>query len=238
MEYYIYKGKANDKKEFAIGFGGPNSKKYKHLPHITITYSKLMQPAKIIDGWVIMPNGVEIPVDNIKTGEPVSALEMLDALVDVNHRCVGETARGLVYTFTHGINNGWFIDYKPELEEFFTKHRLTIPEGGSVHDLVGDHMFRSMEEVESLEKRGLLKRGLGGVEIAKDAAPGAAALEAAKLKKQSEELAAQKAEIEELKKQLESQVNELQKDAEALKEAEAKQEPKATKKPKKEKVEK
>lgn len=186
VEIRVYKGELEEGKCFALGFGGESSR-HPHIQHTRIAFPSHFCHATIMDGFVETPAEGGFTVENTKTYEPVSAIEIAEALLSANN-----TVRGRKLFNGYGEKARWFFDYTPDLKEFFEKHRIPIPEDGR-------SKFERVQEsaLKSLEERGLIKRGIGGAD-----ADGVGAIEAAKLKKQQEELEATKAEIEKLKAEL------------------------------------
>lgn len=195
MEIRIYKGELQDKKQWALGVGGKQSR-FPHIEHTRIKFPKHFCHATIRDGEIETPTEGTFTVENTETYEPIPALEIAEALLRSN--CF---SRGRDKLIGYGEKGSWFFDYSPELKEFFEKHRLPIPEDGK-------SKFDRVQEItlKSLEEQGLIRRGIGGANP-----DGQGAIEAAKLKKQQEELEATKAEIAELKALLEANKAETQK---------------------------
>lgn len=186
MEIRVYKGELEDKKQWALGVGGKDSR-HPHIEHTTIKFPKHFCHATIRDGEIETPLDGTFTVENVKTYEPIPAEEIAEALLRGN--C---WSRGREKLIGYGEKGKWFFDYTPDLKEFFEKHRLPIPEDGR-------SKFERVQEttLKSLEEQGLIKRGIGGAHP-----DGQGAIEAAKLKKQQAELEATKAEVEKLKAQL------------------------------------
>lgn len=186
MEIRVYKGEAEDKKCWSLGLGGSKSR-HPHIEHTVIKFPKHFCHATIRDGEIETPTDGVISIENINTYEPVPAEEIAEALFRGN--CF---SRGRDKLVGYGEKGRWFFDYSPELKEFFEKFRLPIPADGR-------SKFERVQEraLLSLEQQGLIKRGIGGANP-----DGQGAIEAAKLKRQQEELEKTKAEIEALKAQL------------------------------------
>ena len=183
MEIRIYKGEQYEGKCFSIGLGGEKSRT-KHIEHTSIFFPQHFCHAIIRDGEIATPTEGILSVEDVNTYEPIPAEEIAVALLRAN-----TYSRGRDKLVGYGEKGDWFFDYSPEIHEFFEKYRLPIPADGKSH-------FDKVEEIalKSLEERGLLRRGIGGANP-----DGQGAIEAAKLKKQQEELEATKAEIAELK---------------------------------------
>lgn len=186
MEIRVYKGELEDGKCFALGFGGDKSR-HPDIEHTRIAFPAHFCHATIKNGLVETPAEGVFTVENVKTYEPVSALEIAEALLASNN-----TVRGRKLFNGYGERARWFFDYTPDLKEFFEKHRLPIPEDGK-------SKFERVQAtaLKSLADRGLISRGIGGAH-----ADGVGAIEAAKMKKQQEELEATKAELEKIKAML------------------------------------
>lgn len=175
----------------------------------------------IKDGYV-----GNIPYIEKETGKPVSAEELLKALLRDNRKTLSINAKGSHQKNQYGQR--WFIDYEAELESIFKEYNIPIPEDRRT-------IFQKSKDfvVGSLVRQGLADPSELSAE-ANPVPPGQAALEQAKREKELNE-------IEEMKKQMAELIEsnkKLQEEAKSFKKEEVKveEEVKSTKKKDKELV--
>lgn len=207
----LCKGTEIGRKSFAIGvtnpkWGGDNINNEKGWYRLNFPEHKIF--VEISDGSL---DGV--PVLYKEDAEPVPAREIVKHLIIQNGetRTVGKSGYGL--SKHYGRHAKWFVDYTPDLKDFFEEMKLEIPaDGKSIADQMHDMAMGRLQAM------GFAKNELGGYD---NVSPGQKALEEARKEARSEAIAEKDAEIAALKAQLDKPVDEKPKKVSKKKEKEA-----------------
>lgn len=128
----LFKGKENAGKAFSLGCSNNGW----NLPDGVKIYFPRIQPFhELKEGEILNQDGSSADI-----------LAILQQIVKENKETVSVGIHGTFRKSIYGENNKWFIDYQPELKEFFEKNNLPIPaDGKSIGERQKDIMLSMLE---------------------------------------------------------------------------------------------